>query len=85
MKAFNKEETARAKKEGREPELMVDFSCHVLRHTFCTRFCENETNLKVIQDIMGHADITTTMQIYAEATKEKKQEIMANLEGKIIL
>lgn len=85
VKAFNKEETARAKKEGREPELMVDFSCHVLRHTFCTRFCENETNLKVIQDIMGHADITTTMQIYAEATKEKKQEIMANLEGKIIL
>lgn len=43
----------------------------------------NETNLKVIQDIMGHADITTTMNIYAEATKEKKQEAMANLNGKI--
>lgn len=42
-----------------------------------------ETNLKVIQDIMGHADITTTMNIYAEATKEKKQEAMANLNGKI--
>lgn len=50
---------------------------------FCTRFCENETNLKVIQDIMGHADITTTMNIYAEATKEKKQQAMANLNGKI--
>ena len=43
----------------------------------------DETNLKVIQDIMGHADITTTMNIYAEATKEKKQEAMANLNGKI--
>ena len=52
-------------------------------HTFCTRFCENESNLKVIQDIMGHADITTTMDIYAEATQEKKQEVMANLQGKI--
>ena len=31
--------------------------------TFCTRLCENESNLKVIQDIMGHADIKTTMDI----------------------
>ena len=28
----------------------------------------NETNLKVIQEIMGHSDISTTMNIYAEAT-----------------
>lgn len=32
---------------------------------------------------MGHADIETTMNIYAEATKEKKQESFSNLEGKI--
>ena len=32
---------------------------------------------------MGHADIETTMNIYAEATKEKKVEAFANLEGKI--
>ena len=62
---------------------MPRFSAHNLRHTFCTRFCENESNLKVIQDIMGHADITTTMDIYAEATQEKKQEVMANLQAKI--
>ena len=62
---------------------MPRFSAHNLRHTFCTRFCENESNLEVIQDIMGHADITTTMDIYAEATQEKKQEVMANLQGKI--
>ena len=34
---------------------------------------------------MGYADITTTMNIYAEATKEKKQQAMANLNGKILL
>lgn len=34
---------------------------------------------------MGHADITTTMNIYAEATKEKKQQAMANLNGKILM
>ena len=71
------------KKEQREPELLPHFSVHNLRHTFCTRFCENETNLKIIQEIMGHADISTTMNIYNEATKEKKIESFANLEGKI--
>ena len=42
------------KKENREPLILPDFSCHHLRHTFCTRLCENESNLKVIQTIMGH-------------------------------
>ena len=82
-KAYNREETERAAKEKREPELLPHFSAHNLRHTFCTRFCENETNLKIIQEIMGHADISTTMNVYNEATREKKMESFANLEGKI--
>ena len=73
----------KAKMEKRCPELLPHFSCHNLRHTFCTRFCENERDLKVIQEIMGHADITTTMNVYNEATKEKKVASFANLEGKI--
>ena len=80
---YNREETRLAKKEKRAAVLLPSFSAHVLRHTFCTRFCENETNLKVIQEIMGHADIQTTMDIYAEATEEKKQEVINNLQGKI--
>ena len=59
------------------------FSAHNLRQTFSTLFCENERKIKVIQEIMGHADIETTMNIYAEATKEKKKESFSNLEGKI--
>ena len=85
QESYNKEEMEKAKKERREPVLLPEFSCHHLRHTFCTRFCENETNLKVIQEIMGHADIQTTMDIYAEATEEKKQEVVNSLQGKIIL
>ena len=42
-------------------------------------------NLKFIRSVMGHSDISTTMDIYAEATEEKKQEIIGNLNGKIIL
>lgn len=82
-KAYNAQETERAKKENREPLLIRHFSAHNLRHTFCTRFCENETNVKVVQEIMGHADISTTMNIYAEATEAKKREAVNSLEGKI--
>lgn len=82
-KAYNEEEEKKAKKEKREPVLIPHFSVHNLRHTFCTRFCENETNIKVIQEIMGHSDISTTMNIYAEATESKKQESFKNLIGKM--
>ena len=81
--ACNEQEVEQAKKEHRQPILIPHFSVHNLRHTFCTRFCENETDLKIIQEIMGHSDITTTMNIYNEATKERKQESFARLEGKI--
>lgn len=82
---YNKVETERAKKEGREPLLLPHFSAHHLRHTFCTRLCENESNLKVIHSVMGHSDIQTTMDIYAECTQEKKDEVFANLNGKIMI
>ena len=39
----------------------------------------------IIQDIMGHANIQTTMDIYAEVTEEKKQEVVNSLQGKTIL
>jgi len=83
VRDYNAEETEAARKQQREPLLLPRFSAHILRHTFCTRFCENETNLKVIQEIMGHANITTTMDVYNEATLEKKKESFASLEGKI--
>ena len=81
--AYNEREKERAKQEHREPILIRHFSVHNLRHTFCTRFCENETNIKVIQEIMGHSDISTTMNIYAEATESKKKESFENLQGKV--
>ena len=79
LNQYNADEVVRAKKERREPIILPDFSCHHLRHTFCTRLCEHEKNLKVIQAIMGHKNIETTMDIYAEATEEKKQESFENL------
>lgn len=79
VNSHNAEELVKAKKEKREPVILPFFSCHTFRHTFCTRFCENETNVKVIQSVMGHADIQTTMDVYAEVTERKKRESMDNL------
>lgn len=81
----NIEEQKRAEEEHREAVLLPHFSCHHLRHTFCTRMCENEPNIKVIQEIMGHRSIETTMDVYNEATREKKIESFANMDGKIKL
>lgn len=68
--AHNAKEEVKAKKEKREPVMIPRFSCHIFRHTFASRFCENETNVKVIQEVMGHADVSTTMNIYAEVNQD---------------
>lgn len=57
-----------------EPILLPPFSCHSLRHTFTTRLCESGINVKVIQDVLGHADFSTTMDIYTDVTKDLKQK-----------
>lgn len=82
-KDYNKAAREMSAVDGTEPFLLPRITPHTLRHTFCTRLCENETNLKVIQEIMGHKNISITMDIYNEATTDKKVECFENLEGKI--
>ena len=53
--------------------LLPHFSCHTLRHTFTTRMCEAGVNVKVIQDTLGHTDVSTTLNIYTDVTKELKR------------
>ncbi len=81
IRDYNAEQTEIAKKARVEPLLLPHFSAHNLRHTFCTRICENETDLKLIQEIMGHADISTTMDVYNESNIERKKASFARLEG----
>ena len=54
--------------------LLPNFSSHTLRHTFATRLCESGMNMKLIQDILGHSEISTTMDIYTHVTQETKQQ-----------
>ena len=67
--------------KGKEdPVLLPKFSNHSLRHTFTTRMCEAGVNIKAMQDILGHADAETTLQIYTDATKDLKKAEMINFE-----
>ena len=60
--------------------ILPKFINHSLRHTFTTRMCEAGVNIKAMQDILGHADAETTMDIYAEATKDLKKSELINFE-----
>ncbi len=64
----------------RNPVLLPHFSCHSLRHTFTTRMCEAGVNIKVIQDALGHSDVSTTLNIYADATKDLKKSEFSSFE-----
>ena len=82
---YNAKEQVSARRENREPVIVPRFSCHITRHTFCSRLCENETNIKVIQSVMGHKDIQTTLDIYAEVSEQKKKEVFKKLNDDDIL
>lgn len=85
INSYNAEEERRAEAEHREPFILPMFCVHQLRHTFCTRLCENTSDmntLKNIQEIMGHAQISTTLDVYTYLTLEQKQEAFAELTGK---
>ena len=60
--------------------LLPNFSCHHLRHTAATRLCESGVNTRFIMDTLGHADITTTMNIYVDVTKSFKKDEMVKFQ-----
>ena len=68
------------KGQGEDAVILPKFSNHSLRHTFTTRMCEAGVNIKAMQEILGHADAETTMDIYAEATKDLKKSEIINFE-----
>ena len=81
--SYNAREIIDAKREGREPVIIPHFSLHYLRHTFCSRLIENGVNPKITQQIMGHKNIETTLDIYTEISFEKQQQSLEELAKKI--
>ena len=63
-------------KAAQRAGVTTEVSPHTLRHSFATHLIDGGADVRVVQELLGHASVTTT-QVYTLVTVEKLREIYA--------
>ncbi len=84
MRALRKEAKARGVPEDQLPKALPRLRFHDLRHLFATHNLQRGEHLKVVSEILGHAQVSTTLDLYSHVLPGLKAQVIQHLGDRLL-